>query len=56
MERNMEAVEKSEDLREGARQLVTRGVEMAARLLGEGVGVESTPRGGRKASPLRIGR
>jgi len=56
MERNMEVVEKSEDLREGARQLVTRGVEMAVRLLGHGVGVESTPRGGRKASPLRIGR
>ena len=56
MERNMEVVEKSEDLREGARQLVTRGVEMAVRLLGQGVGVESTPRGGRKASPLRIGR
>ena len=56
MERNMEAVEKSEDLREGARQLVTRGVEMAALLLGQGVGVESTPRGGRKASPVRIRR
>jgi nitrite reductase/ring-hydroxylating ferredoxin subunit/multimeric flavodoxin WrbA len=56
MERNVEAVEKSEDLRDGARQLVTRGGEMAALLLGQGVGVESTPRGGRKASPLRMGR
>jgi hypothetical protein len=56
MERNVEAVEKSEDQREGARQLVTRGGEMAALLLGQGVGVKSKPRGGRNASPLRIGR
>jgi hypothetical protein len=34
----------------------TRGAEMAALLLGQGAGVESTPRGGRKASTLRIGR
>jgi len=54
MERNMDAVEKSEDLREGARHLVTRGVDMARLLLGHGTGVESTPRGGRKASPLRM--
>ncbi len=54
MERNMDAVEKSEDLREGARQLVTRGAELAGMLLGQGTGVESTPRGGRKASPLRM--
>jgi multimeric flavodoxin WrbA len=54
MERNMDAVEKSDDLREGARQLVTRAVGLAGLLLGQGVGVESTPRGGRKASPLRI--
>lgn len=56
MERNMDAVEHSEDLREGARQLVTRGVETARLLLGQGAGVESTPRGGRKASPLRMAR
>jgi len=55
MERNMEVVEKSEGLREGARHLVTRGIEMAERLLGQGAGVASTPRGGRKASPLRTG-
>ena len=54
MERNMDVVEKSEDLREGARQLVTRGVNMAALLLAQGARVESTPRGGRKASPLRM--
>jgi multimeric flavodoxin WrbA/nitrite reductase/ring-hydroxylating ferredoxin subunit len=52
MERNVDAVEKSESLRDGARQLVTRGVSMATLLLGQGAGVESTPRGGRKASPL----
>jgi nitrite reductase/ring-hydroxylating ferredoxin subunit/multimeric flavodoxin WrbA len=54
MERNVDAVEKSEDLRDGARQLVTRGVAMAALLLDRGAGVSSTPRGGRKASPLRL--
>jgi len=54
MERNMDVVEKSEDLREGARQLVTRAVGLAGLLLGQGAGVESTPRGGRKASPLRM--
>jgi hypothetical protein len=54
MERNMEAVEKSEDLREGARQLVTRAANMAMLLLSQGAGVVSTPRGGRKASPLRM--
>lgn len=53
MERNVDAVEQSEDLRQGARHLVTRGVEMATVLLGQGAGVESTPRGGRKASPVR---
>ena len=52
MERNADAVEHSESLRDGARQLVTRGIAMATLLLGQGVGVESTPRGGRKASPL----
>jgi nitrite reductase/ring-hydroxylating ferredoxin subunit/multimeric flavodoxin WrbA len=54
MERNMDVVEKSEDLRDGARHLVSRGVAMANLLLGQGAGVESTPRGGRKASPLRL--
>ncbi len=55
MERNMEMVENSNDLREGAKQLISRGVAMAALLLGQGEGVASTPRGGRKASPLRMG-
>ena len=54
MERNMDAVEKSEDLRDGARQLIARGISLATLLVGQGAGVESTPRGGRKASPLRM--
>lgn len=60
MERNIEAVEQSEELREGARQLMTRGVELASLLRGQGAGVEATPRGGRKVLPLvrthRIGQ
>ena len=52
MERNVTTVEQSESLRDGARQLVTRGAALARLLLGQGAGVESTPRGGRKASPL----
>lgn len=40
---------------DGARQLMSRGVAMAGLLLGQGEGVASTPRGGRKASPLRMG-
>jgi len=56
MERNIDAVEGSEDLREGARQLAARAVATASLLLGQGPGVESTPRGGRKASPLRFVR
>lgn len=54
MERNIDAVEQSEDLREGARQLVGRAVAMASLLLQQGPGAESTTRGGRKASPLRF--
>jgi len=54
MERNVAAVEKSEDLREGARQLIGRGIDLASLLIGQGAGVESTPRGGRKASPVRL--
>ena len=52
MERNIEIVEQSEDLREGARQLVTRAANLAALLIEQGTGVEQTSRGGRKASPL----
>jgi hypothetical protein len=52
-ERNLEVVEKSADLREGARQLVTRAFGMATLSPGAGAGESSTPRGGRKASPVR---
>ena len=53
MERNMAVVEESDTLRDGARQLVTRGLATASLLLGVGAGNATTPRGGRKASPLR---
>jgi nitrite reductase/ring-hydroxylating ferredoxin subunit/multimeric flavodoxin WrbA len=54
MERNVEYVEKSEDLRDGARQLVARAVAAAALLNGHGEGDAQTSRGGRKASPLHL--
>ena len=50
MERNVEYVAQSEDLREGARQLVERSVSMARDLLERGdVCPEHIERGGRKA-------
>jgi hypothetical protein len=55
MEKNVEYVEQSEDLRDGARDLVARAVDLAALLNREGAGIEQTARGGRKASPLRLG-
>ena len=54
MERNVEYVEQSDDLRDGARQLVARAVEMASLLNDQGAGVDHTARGGRKASPVRL--
>jgi multimeric flavodoxin WrbA len=54
MERNVEFVEQSDDLRDGARQLVARAVRMAGLLNDFGGGPEHTARGGRKASPLRL--
>jgi hypothetical protein len=54
MERNMEVVENSEPLREGARELVTRAVATANVLLGVGAGVRPTPRGGRKAADIEV--
>ena len=56
MERNIEVVEASESLHEGARQLVSRAVGMATLLLGQGAGESSTPRGGGKALPVRKAR
>ncbi len=56
MERNVDYVEKSQDLREGARQLAGRAVDMA-RLLNENVAVKGkTARPGRKASPIALAR
>jgi multimeric flavodoxin WrbA len=54
MEQNVAYVEHSEDLRDGARDLVARAVDLAALLNREGAGIEQTARGGRKASPLRL--
>jgi hypothetical protein len=49
MERNVQIVMESQELREGARGLVDRSIEMADRLLGEGTAAK-VMRGGRKAS------
>lgn len=54
MEHNMEAVEHSEDLRDGARQLVGRALGMADMLITHGEGTRKTSRGGRKAQPVRV--
>jgi nitrite reductase/ring-hydroxylating ferredoxin subunit/multimeric flavodoxin WrbA len=52
MEKNIDYVEKSRDLSEGARQLAARSVEMA-RLLNDNAAVKGrTARPGRKATPL----
>jgi multimeric flavodoxin WrbA len=51
MERNVIAVENSEDLRAGARALVDRGVNLATRLLA--TQPQKPERGGRKGKALR---
>ena len=56
MERNVEHVMKSAELREGAQQLAARAVELAKNLLSSCPVVEHTPRGGRKAYRLEIER
>ncbi len=56
MERNVEHVMKSAELREGAQQLAVRAVELAKNLLATAPMVEHTPRGGRKAYRLEIER
>lgn len=50
MERNVQFVQNSEHLREGARELVVRSTEMARCLLEREIAHASIPRGGRKAS------
>jgi hypothetical protein len=50
MDRNVELVENSEALRQGARELVVRSAEMAKSLLDREITRASIERGGRKAS------
>ncbi len=54
MERNVEAVKHSEELREGARSLVTRAVDLAHLLLDHERAPHVTARGGRKAHRLAL--
>ncbi len=54
MEQNLAYVMGSDELREGARQLAARSVEMASMLLGTERRVEKTARGGRKAHRLDV--
>jgi nitrite reductase/ring-hydroxylating ferredoxin subunit/multimeric flavodoxin WrbA len=56
MERNVEHVMKSEELRTGARELAGRAVELSKLMLASCPVVEHTPRGGRKAYRLEIER
>ncbi|MDH4096247.1 MAG: NAD(P)H-dependent oxidoreductase [Betaproteobacteria bacterium] len=56
MERNVEHVMRSAELREGARMLAERAVGLAKNLLATAPMVEHTPRGGRKAYRLEIER
>ena len=54
MERNVEVVKHSPDLREGARSLVTRAVDMAQLLLDHEQAPHTMARGGRKAHTLAM--
>jgi len=54
MERNVQHLQHSEELRRGARELVRRQVELARTLLGHQAAAERTERGGRKAHRLDI--
>jgi nitrite reductase/ring-hydroxylating ferredoxin subunit/multimeric flavodoxin WrbA len=56
MERNIAQVRQSEDLREAARGLADRTVELSRILLAHTEAVEHTPRGGRKAYRLEVER
>jgi nitrite reductase/ring-hydroxylating ferredoxin subunit/multimeric flavodoxin WrbA len=56
MERNVVQVQKSEELRDGARALAERAVAHARNLLGAGASVKKTERGGRKAHRLEVER
>jgi hypothetical protein len=54
MEQNVEVVKHSEELREGARALVTRAVDTAHLLLHHEGAPHTTARGGRKAHRLAL--
>ena len=54
MEQNIAYVAKSKELRDGAKALVKRSVEMAETLLGRRIPRERVARGGRKAHRLQL--
>jgi multimeric flavodoxin WrbA len=54
MENNIAYVEKSEGLKEGAKDLVRRSIEMAKIVLHEHVSGQKIVKAGRKAQPLKI--
>lgn len=54
MEKNIDYVEKSQDLRDGARQLAERSVGMARLLVDNVARTGKTTRGGRKATPIKL--
>ena len=56
MERNIAQVRESEELREAARGLTDRAVELSRILLAHTEASEHTPRGGRKAYRLEVER
>ena len=54
MERNVQQIMDSEELKSGARELIQRQVEHARVLVGHCPATESTARGGRKAHRLEV--
>jgi hypothetical protein len=54
MERNIEFVQKSTELRDGARMLAARAVHTAEGLLAHDVAPQEVARGGRKAHQLKL--
>jgi hypothetical protein len=52
MERNVKEVRESASLKEGARSLAGRALELATRLVGAGWNAADVSTGGRKAHPL----
>ena len=52
MENNVTYVRENAELKQGARGLVDRSLEMARGLIAAGQGAAQTERGGRKANPI----